>query len=177
MDRKEDWKDIFGYEGLYKVSNRGIVVGYAKKWLSGRWVNRSRPEREMTQSIDHKGYFIIGLRKNGKQKMFKVHRLVAMAFIENPENKPQVNHKDTNKKNNHVDNLEWATSAENMQHAHDNGFMNLPRGENHKRSKVTEYDVLAIRSSNEQTGALSKKYNLSKSQIKSIRSKTYWAHI
>lgn len=115
---KEEWRDIPGYEGIYKVSSYGVVVAYSKTWESGRWLTRKHPEKEMKFSMDRKGYWIVGLRKNKSQKMWKVHRLVAIAFIPNPENKLQVNHKDTNKLNNHVDNLEWSTSGENMQHAH-----------------------------------------------------------
>lgn len=113
---KEEWKDVVGYEGLYKVSNSGTVVSFPKTWLSGRWVVRTNPEQEMKYSVDRKGYHILGLRKDGKLKMHKVHRLVALAFIPNPDNKPVVNHKDGTRNNNNVSNLEWTTHQENSQH-------------------------------------------------------------
>lgn len=130
-DKKEKWKDVFGYEGVYRVSSYGIVFGYSKKWESGRWVTRVLPDRELRYFSDSNGYVVVQLRNRGKQKLCKVHRLVAVLFIPNPENKPQVNHKDGNKKNNRISNLEWATGAENMNHARDNKLLNPPKGVDH----------------------------------------------
>jgi len=98
---EEIWKDIEGYKGLYQVSNLGRI-----KSLHGL------SERIMKQTLQ-KGYLRITLLKNKKQKRFLSHRLVAQAFIPNPENKPQVNHIDEDKENNRVDNLEWVTAKEN----------------------------------------------------------------
>jgi len=92
------WKEITGYEGLYLVSDSGEIVGL-KRGLQ-------RP------SIDTYGYLRTALCKCGEMKSFYVHRLVALAFIQNPENKPTVNHKDENKINNCANNLEWATVSE-----------------------------------------------------------------
>ena len=101
----EIWKDIKGYEGLYQVSNTGKV----------RSLNYHRMGviRELKLIKHHCGYLEIGLKKNGKRKIFKVHRLVAEAFIPNPDNLPQVNHKDECKTNNCVDNLEWCDVSYN----------------------------------------------------------------
>ena len=92
----EIWKDILGYEGLYQVSNYGRVrsLKYGK-------------EKILKQQINTDGYLHIDLYKNKKRKNYNVHRLVTIAFLENPNNYPQVNHKDENKQNNHIDNLEW----------------------------------------------------------------------
>ena len=98
----EIWKDIDGYEGLYQVSNKGHVKSL--KW--GK-------ERILRPVIDRYGYYYIMLYNDSVRKHFKLHRLVAQAFIPNPENKPQVNHKDENKLNNCVNNLEWSTAKEN----------------------------------------------------------------
>lgn len=95
----EEWRDILGYEGKYMVSNMGRV-----KSLD---YNRTGKEKILSPGINTKGYLIVGLFKNGKQNMRLVHRLVAEAFIPNPYNLPQVNHKDENIKNNIVSNLEW----------------------------------------------------------------------
>lgn len=101
-DMVEEWKDIEGYEGLYMVSNFGRVVS-----LQGR------NPRVMKLGMTHKGYLHVGLQKNKQHKTIVVHRLVARAFIPNPDNLPQVNHKDECKTNNRVDNLEWCTDKYN----------------------------------------------------------------
>ena len=94
------WKDIKGYEGLYKISNHGGVWSqYRQKLL-----------REIKNTT---GYCKVGLTKNKKQKIFSVHRLVAINFVDNPLGKPCVNHIDENKTNNHYSNLEWCTHKEN----------------------------------------------------------------
>lgn len=109
----EEWKDIKGYEGLYQVSNLGRVrsIGYGK-------------ERILSSSnICHYGYIKVNLYKEGKKNTFKVHRLVAQAFIPNPNNLPEVNHKDENKLNNHVSNLEWCTTQYNINYGTHNARM------------------------------------------------------
>ena len=106
---KEIWKDVEGYEGLYKVSSYGNV-------LSLKYCGSNR-KHLLAQNPDHKGYLMVYLSKRGKRKTFKVHRLVASAFIPNPNNLPQVNHKDGVRNNNSVDNLEWCDEFQNAQHA------------------------------------------------------------
>lgn len=98
-------KDIKGYEGLYAVTQEGQVWSYqAKKFLS--------------PCDNGQGYMMLTLfDKSGKKKHWRVHRLVAMTFLPNPEGKPIVNHKDENKANNNVNNLEWATHAENIRYS------------------------------------------------------------
>lgn len=101
----EIWKDIEGYEGLYQVSNKGNVR--TLKWYGGTQI------KPITPTDNGTGYKKVGLSKQGKQKQFLVHRLVAMAFIPNPNNYEFVNHKDENKTNNVVENLEWCTKSYN----------------------------------------------------------------
>lgn len=96
----EVWKDVVGYEGLYKISNKGRIISCG----TGNYMKLSK---------DSKRYITCGLTKDKKQLMHRVHRLVAMAFIPNPNNYPQVNHKDENKSNNCVENLEWCTDDYN----------------------------------------------------------------
>ena len=99
------WKDIKGYEGLYKVTSLGDVYSITKK-------------RFIYQSIDRYGYKQCLLYNKGQHKTRKVHRLVAEAFLENTYNKPQINHKDGNRTNNRIDNLEWCTNSENQLHSY-----------------------------------------------------------
>lgn len=103
----EVWKDIPGYEGLYQVSNLGKI---------------RRDGRVKKPHMDRGGYLTIWLSKHSKMKCLKIHRLVAIAFIPNPEGKKTVNHIDGNKQNNCVHNLEWATHSENIIHANNTGL-------------------------------------------------------
>ena len=101
----EKIKDIKGYEGLYQVSSWGKVISV-------------KTNKVLSPEINSKGYLRVDLYDStGKKKHYKVHRLVAEAFIPNPENKPQINHIDGNTQNNSITNLEWCTSSENMNHA------------------------------------------------------------
>ena len=104
----EEWKDIIGYEGLYKVSNLGNVKSVERILSNG---HKHKEKHLYTHLIN--GYVVVSLFKDGKQRNFKVYRLVAKSFIPNPENKPCVDHIDTNKENNKVENLKWVTYQEN----------------------------------------------------------------
>lgn len=100
---EEIWKDIKGYEGLYQVSNLGRVK------------SKHRGSESILKSIiNSRGYMHVCLCKNSTRKWFKVHRLVALHFLDNPENKPEVNHIDEDKRNNMVSNLEWCTTNYNV---------------------------------------------------------------
>lgn len=100
---EEIWKDIEGYETLYKISNLGRVKSFYKDKL-------------LKPSINSQGYYRVNLYKKGIAKQMFIHRLVAMAFIPNPDNKPMINHLDCNPLNCKVDNLEWCTNQENVEY-------------------------------------------------------------
>lgn len=108
----EIWKDIPGYEGLYQASNCGNI-------RSLNWRNMNIV-RNLYLKPHNKGYLQVELAKNGKKKMITVHRLVALTFIPNPDNLPVINHKDENKMNNGVENLEWCTVSYNTSYSKDN---------------------------------------------------------
>lgn len=136
---EEIWKDVVGYEGLYQVSNTGKVK-------SIDW-NHSGVAKELT-AYEQRGYKLVGIQRNGTRHNYLVHRLVATAFIDNPEGKPDVNHIDGKKDNNCVDNLEWVTKSENTRHAIRTGLrpptcdFERKRGAEHPCSKpVDQYDV------------------------------------
>lgn len=116
---EEIWKDIKGYEGLYQVSNFGNVKRVTNYVLLKNGDKRLVKGKIMHQRLQNKGYFQVGLCKRGKAKLFSVHRLVATAFIPNPCNLPHINHKDSNRKNNYVENLEWCTPSYNAKYSYD----------------------------------------------------------
>lgn len=122
MSTSEIWKDIKGYEGLYQVSNFGRIRSLTRQVENGKGLY-VRNGQEMKQAYSSTGYKIVALCKDGKRKMFKVHRLVAIAFIDNPLNKKEVNHIDGNIENNLMENLEWVTHRENIIHAYKTGLV------------------------------------------------------
>lgn len=133
----EIWKDVPEYEGLYAVSNFGRVKAYAKIYYCGNYpVKRTKPEHIIREATTRDGYKRCPVTKNGKKSGFNTHRLVAHFFVHNSENKPEVNHIDGNKSNNHYSNLEWSTRSENMKHAHDTGLLKPAKGAASGMSKM-----------------------------------------
>ena len=114
MEFIEEWRDIQNYEGLYQVSNLGRIKSVTRR-VKNKVGYRLVKSKILTCRTDKGGYKIIDLRKGTEKKTYRVHRLVAQAFILNLENKPEVNHKQEDRKDlNCVSNLEWMTSKENM---------------------------------------------------------------
>lgn len=143
----EIWKDIENYEGKYQVSN----LGHVRRVYSPCTKHKDTRYRVL-KPVPTCGYYRVSLHKNKVGKLFFVHRLVAKAFIPNPQNKPQVNHMNGNKADNSVENLEWATSLENNRHAFETGlnryhpeYLPLLRGEDNPKHILTENDVREIR--------------------------------
>lgn len=133
----EIYKDIKNYKGLYQISNLGNI-----KSLNN---SKFKKEKILKKSLEKNGYETICLCKENKKKSYTVHRLVAISFISNTENKPQVNHINGIKTDNRVENLEWCTVSENTKHAYDNGFIDLYKSGKHIASKLTNIEVSQIR--------------------------------
>lgn len=134
----EIWKDIPGYEGLYQISNYGSVKSldrYVKHYKGGSKLIKGK---NIAPKID-KGYLRIKLCKLGEKKYYTVHRLVALTFINNPNNLPVINHIDGDKLNNHISNLEWCTISDNTQHAYDTGLCD------EGKAKLSEYHKKPVR--------------------------------
>lgn len=123
----EIWKDIKGHEGRYQISNLGRVKSLRFNW--------SESERILKPVKQTNGYLMVNIGGD----VVGIHRLVAMAFITNTRNCPQVNHKDGNKENNRVDNLEWCTAGENLKHAYQNGLKVATS--NHLKKAINQYDT------------------------------------
>lgn len=142
----EKWKDIEEYEGIYQVSNLGKVRSkdrLVNRIVRGAFSEYMKRGSIMTPNKIGSNYLRVELSKDSKRKKYYIHRLVAQAFIPNPNNLPCVNHKDGNKLNNNVDNLEWCTYKDNNVHAKDTG-LNKVQGESCHLSKLKENEVLDI---------------------------------
>lgn len=122
---KEEWKDIIDYEGLYQVSNLGRIK---RKYIH-------RKEKVLKQCLNENGYLHIALCKNGKRITKSVHKIVAIHFLPNSNNLPQINHKDENKKNNCVDNLEWCDAKYNNNYGSKNKRQSVAKKNDYRLSK------------------------------------------
>ena len=164
----EIWRDVPGYEGLYMVSNMGNVLS-----LGGR--KGSEPLKVLRQSLMTSGYKMVVLRKDGISKNVSVHRMVALAFIPNPSNKAEVNHKDGNKLNNTVPNLEWVSKSENALHAY--RVLGKKHGNGHHSVKLTADKAREIYLSNAPTIDLARKYGVSDTMIRNIKNGKAWKEV
>lgn len=120
--KQEIWKDLKDFEGFYEASSTGFI----RRKLAPTYYKDGRiaffSQTVLKPTIDHKGYLRVHLSVASKKYSKRVHRLIAKTFIENPNILPQINHKDCDKKNNNVKNLEWCTNLQNMRHAFENGM-------------------------------------------------------
>lgn len=134
--------EIKGFEnfGAYSVTKDGRVFSHWKR-CAHKWEIAEQPYRELRQTTNRKGYLEVCLENQNTRKHVRVHRLIALAFIPNPEGKPQINHIDCNKQNNSVNNLEWVTNSENHLHKMANGLNVSVSGDAHymKKYQKDEY--------------------------------------
>lgn len=150
------WKKL---NNVYIISDEGFVKNISTNHIVNPWLNDN-------------GYYYVTLNLDGVRKNYRIHRLVAQLFIPNPNNLPQVNHKDGNKKNNRADNLEWCNNSYNQNHAIALGL--IPTGTRHKASKLSRNDVDYIRThyvkGDREYGcsALGRRFNVSKKVIYNV---------
>lgn len=178
---KEIWKDIKGYEGFYRVSNMGRVETLERiiTRTNGRKLPIHGKILTPIMNLDYEHVILADMSKKIKNKQLKVHRLVAQAFIPNPENKPQINHKNFIRNDNRVENLEWVTVLENSQHAMKYKRDQIGRkGILNGRAKLTEEDVLYIRENKHlKVITLIEMFNVGKTAICDIRAGRSWKHL
>lgn len=165
----EIFKDIKGYEGLYQISNLGRVKSL-----------KFEKHRILKIGITYNGYNVIYL-KNINVKINLIHRLIAQAFIPNPDDKRTVNHINGDKTDNRIVNLEWATYSENCQHAYDTGLSHGPKGSINGISKLTESQVLQIRKLANETDLfqwqIGEMFGVHQNLISRIKNRKIWKHI
>lgn len=176
---KEIWKDITGYEGYYQISNFGEVKSLSKTITRKNGVKVFMPEKILKQTLSNPGYYSLILSKDTIKKNFRVHRLIASAFLPNTNQKKEVNHINGIKTDNRIENLEWSTSSENKIHAFKTGLKkpsNL-KGIKNGRCKLTEINVLQIRKSALSNKELSIIYCVTPELIGQIKNRKRWIHI
>lgn len=170
----EEFIDIKDYEGLYSINTAGLV-------RSKRRQGTNRQSPYLKHTISQYGYPLVTLCKDAKSRPYLLHRLVASAFIPNPENKPEVNHINGIKLDFSLDNLEWVTGQENKNHAVRNKLNGWAFGERSAKAKLTEKLVLEIRAKyrtgDYSTRQLAKEYGLHHSAMYNAIKGISWSHI
>lgn len=168
----EEWADINGYEGIYQVSSLGNVRSLDRVISSG-----ARRKGQPMKIQNGSAYRQITLGKNNKLKTHLIHRLVAAAFLPAVEGKDVVNHINGDKTDNRLENLEWCTYKENMEHASGTGLMSF--GDDHHTAKLTASKARAIRSLHSEGrtyASLSREYGVSPKSIMNVVNNRTWTH-
>lgn len=166
-----EWKQIDIFDGMYSVSTTGLI-------------RNNVTDKILKQSIIKTGYYSVTVRPFGRKgvcKCFRTHREVAIAFLSKINEKIFVNHKDGNKLNNDVSNLEWCTASENSRHAVENGLMNTPKGERVANARMTDELVRIIReeykNGNITMADIGKKYGVAPNTISNAINRVSWKHV
>lgn len=171
----EEWRPIPGYEGYYEASNVGRIksITHLKK---NKQVHHGQMRRYY---ITNAGYLCVDLYGQQGHKKATVHSLIALTYLGNPPNSYEVNHRDGNKLNNNINNLEYVTRSQNVKHAISHKLFkpNIPKGSKHGMAKLTESQVRAIRQSILPYHLLAIQYNISRSTIERVREHKGWLHI
>ncbi len=164
----EIWKNVVGFEEQYEVSNLGNLRSkerFVKHWRGGE---RKYKSNVKNIRLNDKGYFRCNLKNEGKRYDFTIHKLVALAFIPNEENKPFINHKNGIKTDNRVENLEWCSASENVTHAVKNRLI---------KTKLTDEQAKEIFNSQLSYRKLAKLYNITSGIVWRIKNKKAYKHL
>ena len=159
--------DVYGEN--YYINRKGVIYRASYVTVDGRYIK----SKIVTQSLGKNGYYYVNLRCDGKTKLVYVHRIMAETYVDNPENKEQVNHINGDKKDNRIENLEWVTPKENTQHSIYNGM--TPIGEKAHKSKLTLKEAVSIKLSNRGNTELAKEYGVSRAQVYRIKKGLNWS--
>ena len=177
--QKEQWENIKGYENYYQVSNLGSVRSLSR-YVKGKNGNQYKNGKILKSNTDKYGYLYYVICKHSICKSYKAHRLVLLAFKENPNNYPECNHLDGNKKNNYIKNLEWCDKSTNEKHAYKIGLKNS-KGEKHSQAKLKSDDIKNIRKLRNVYNLTYKRigdlYHISYGYAREIAIKEAWNHI
>ena len=181
---KEFWEDVPGYEGMYQASTKGRARSIDRVVPHKRMGKQTVHGRMLIARPDQDGYLRVQLCRHGKIKVWGIHQLVALCFVNNPDGKPTVNHIDGDKLNNTPRNLEWATRREQEDHARDHGLKAI--GERNWNTKLTVLDVINIKerlkkivgrgNKKDSRPKIAKDYGVSNVTIHNIDKGKVWGH-
>lgn len=163
QDFQEEWKDIYGYEGFYQISNMGRVKSLPRKHV--------KEEKILTPTKNKRGYLVVDFLKDKVKKHWKVHRLVAIHFISNPENKPEVNHIFGDKDDNRFFMLQWSTEQENREHAINARI---------SAAKLSEEQVIELRElslEGHSSKYLAEKFSVSRPNVRAVINRKTWKQV
>lgn len=164
-------KDVEDFEGRFMITDFGRLFS-----INGRWKGVKLMQPYIGKA---EGYYITNLRMKPKRETVRIHQLVGISFVDNLDNKPQLNHKDGNKLNNHYANLEWCTIAENIEHAVRIGLIDI-KGEKHHNAKLKDSDIQLIFDLRRQ-GFIMKdigiKFRVSRRTIGDVLNRNLWTHV
>lgn len=185
QDDKEVWVNVIGYEKIYELSMSGKVIAKeryidSKKFINGKHSKGFRKSKLLKSQLSYAGYVRVFLTKGGKKKAFTIHRLLALHFIPNPENKPCINHINGIKSDNRLENLEWVTNSENDLHAYRLELRKPMKGVSNGMAKLNDNKVRKIRgflSKGLMHKDIAKKFNVAPVSITRIANNQLWRHV
>jgi hypothetical protein len=175
----EIWKPIVGFEGYYEVGSFGNVRSVTRTVPDSRNGSRTCQGKALKPNVTHGGYSYVMLYRSHKGFCKTVHRLVAKAFIPNPENLNEVDHISGVKSDNSAENLQWVSMAENRKRAWDSGLYSCKSGVRHTSAKLSESDVISIRSlsATKSTKELALQFGVSGCTIQSVKTNKRWVSV